>query len=142
MTPQRGRKSAANVSAPNINGTSPRLTAPASMTTAERQLFNELIAACAANHFRRSDIPLITSYVEATLMARAAARDPERFAIWERAIKLQCTLSTRLRLTPSARSDPKTVARGQTNDLRFPWESTEQHQARMAGQQQEDTSDE
>ncbi len=121
---QRGRKSASALAAqPNVTGKQSRLTAPASLTTAERAMFAEMTASCSAEHFRRSDIPLMISYIEATLLARYAARDPERIAIWEKAIKLQCSLATRLRLTPSARSDPKTVARREVPEGPFPWDA-------------------
>lgn len=135
MVRSRGRKSAASVAiAVNVSGKPSRLTAPASMTSAEKALFNELVAGCSAEHFRRSDIPLLTSYVEASLLARSAARDPERVAIWSQSVKLQCTLATRLRLAPSARSDPKTIGRnGDQAQLRWPWESEAQFEARLQG---------
>ena len=40
-----------------------------------------------------------------------------------KAIKLQCSLATSLRLTPSARSDPKTVARREVPEGPFPWDA-------------------
>jgi hypothetical protein len=141
---QRGRKSAAAIAAQlNATGAEPRLTAPPCMTAAEKRMFNELITNCSTKHFRRTDIPLITSYIEASLLARSAARDPEQIRVWDKAIRLQCLLSTRLRLTPSARTDPKDIARNQPSPLRFPWENNEQHKARLAGEQkQEDDDDE
>jgi hypothetical protein len=50
------------------------------------------------------------SYVQATLMARQTVRDPEQVATWDKAVRLQAMLATRLRLTPQSRSDPKTTA--------------------------------
>ena len=124
MQMQRGRKSASAIAAqPNVTGKPSRLTAPASLTTAERTMFVEFTVSCSAQHFRRSDIPLMVSYIEATLLARDSARDPDRIATWEKAIKLQCSLATRLRLTPSARSDPKTVARREVPEGPFPWDA-------------------
>jgi hypothetical protein len=114
---QRGRKSAANVVALSVNGLSPRLTAPPGLSTAERSLFNELIGACDPRHFVRSDLPLLVSFVQATLLSRRAAskltKDPRMVRTWETATRMQATLATRLRLAPQARTDPKTIARQQ-----------------------------
>jgi hypothetical protein len=52
---QRGRKSAANLVALNVTGTSPKLVAPAYLRDDERTLFVELIGACSPNHFVESD---------------------------------------------------------------------------------------
>ena len=120
---QRGRKSADNLAALNATGKSPRLAAPASLTSDERKLFGELNGACDASHFRASDLPLLISYIQATLIAQASARDPDQIARWEKAVKLQAVLATRLRLSPQSRADPKTVARqDQEPRLRYPWE--------------------
>ncbi|MGB9394444.1 MAG: hypothetical protein WCB32_06625 [Pseudolabrys sp.] len=75
-------------------------------------LFTELVAACDARHFVESDLPLLVSYVQATLLSRSTARDPDKIAIWEKATRMQATLATRLRLAPQSRTDPKTIARG------------------------------
>jgi hypothetical protein len=113
---QRGRRSAgANVLPLSVNGLPPRLTAPSGLSTAERTLFNELIGACDSRHFVRSDVPLLVSYVQSTLLSRRAAaklaKNPGMVPIWEKATRMQATLATRLRLAPQARTDPKTLAR-------------------------------
>jgi hypothetical protein len=99
------------------------------LTTAERTLFAELIGACDARHFVRSDLPLLISYIQATLLARRLAvklskNDPSVVASWERADRVQAMLATRLRLAPQARTDPKTIARMQQNGT-APWQQEE-----------------
>src|SRR6266511_1354982 len=107
---QRGRKSMAGLVAPNVSGEAPRLTPPPSLNDGERTLFNELVGACDSAHFRKSDLPLLTSFIQATLIAEAAARDPNRdISLWEKAVKVQATLATRLRLAPQSRIDHKTL---------------------------------
>jgi len=122
---QRGRKSsAATLAAPNVTGRPSPLTPPASLNDDERALFCELVGACATEHFRKSDLPLLTSFVQATLIARDAAHDPDKATLWEKAVRMQATLATRLRLSPQSRTDPKVVAR-EGPRLRYPWEPIE-----------------
>ena len=118
---QRGRKSTANVSAPNLTGKRPRLTPPSSLNTAERTLFNELVGSCPPDQFlEKSDAPLLIAYVQAAVISQATAHDPDKIAIWEKSTRMLATLATRLRLAPQARVDPKTLARKQTDTgLRF-----------------------
>jgi hypothetical protein len=119
---QRGRKSAASLAILNVNGKQTRLSAPPSLDDNERALFDELVAACDPSHFRESDIPLLVSFVQATLIARGAAHEPERIAMWEKATRMQATLATRLRLAPQSRLDPKTVGRREVPTGPRPWE--------------------
>jgi hypothetical protein len=125
---QRGRKSAANLVTLNVNGTSPKLVAPAYLRDDERTLFVELIGACSPNHFVESDMPLLVSYIQSTLLSRSAAAgladDPSKIIIWEKATRMQAMLATRLRLAPQARTDPKTIGRYQPPG-RPPWEPGE-----------------
>ena len=79
---QRGRKSAGNLALPRVDGTPPPLKPPTCLRNAERKLFNELIAACDPKHFVESDLPLLASYVQATVMAQNAVRD-RVIAVWE-----------------------------------------------------------
>jgi hypothetical protein len=122
---QRGRKSAAarEIEPHAIIGAS-RLIAPSSLTKAEQKAFTELMACCDPAHFRESDVPLLISFVQATLAARKAARDPGKAARWERSIRLQMSLATKLRLSPQSRIDPETIGRQQMyqGPLRKPWE--------------------
>jgi hypothetical protein len=73
---QRGRKSAAVVPL-RVDGSPPPLQPPAYLNTVERKLFCELIASVDTRAFVESDLPLLTSFVQATLMARKTARDPK-----------------------------------------------------------------
>ena len=95
----------------------PRLTAPSSLSTAERRAFTELVASCPAAQFKPGDLALLISFVQATLVARGsvkrAARDPKQLTVWQTAVRLQATLATRLRLSPQARTDPRVIARHQ-----------------------------
>jgi hypothetical protein len=110
------RKSAFDNIVPlNFSGLPPHLTAPSGLSADERKLFNELINACDPRHFVKSDLPLLVSYIQSTLLSRRAAsqmgRDPDMVTVWEKATRMQATLATRLRLAPQARTDPLTVAR-------------------------------
>jgi hypothetical protein len=105
---QRGRKSP---NALNITSVSPRLIAPSSTNAAERAEFDRIVAASAPSHFRPGDIPLIVSLAQANLMTHKLARDPKKIVQWERAARVQAMLSTKLRITPQARTDPKTIGR-------------------------------
>lgn len=123
---QRGRKSAADFVAPHVDGKPTRLEPPTGLSDDERSLFTELVAECAPEHFVASDRPLLTSYVQATLMSRRAAtgmiNDPDQITTFEKAVKLQAVLATRLRLAPQARTDPKTVTRHAPSLEPKPWE--------------------
>jgi hypothetical protein len=123
---QRGRKSAAarEIEPHVVMGVPSRLTPPSSLTNGEQTAFSELMAACDPAHFRESDKPLLISFVQATAIAQAAAHDPKMAAQWEKAVRLQAMLATRLRLSPQSRIDPETIGRqqGYQGHLRKPWE--------------------
>ena len=122
---QRGRRSAATLVAIDLTGKPSRLTPPSSLNDDEQALFSELVGACDASHFRESDLPLLISYIQATLISRAAAHDPDRIVLWEKATRMQATLATRLRLSPQSRIDPKTIGRQQPHPGPFPWDPAE-----------------
>ena len=111
MRAKPGRKGINELMTPNLNGEVSRVIAPASMTPSAKKLFNEIVNACAPDHFRDYEIPLLASYVTTTLMARATAKYKKQFAIFERAARLQKTLATSLRLSPSTRLHPEKLAR-------------------------------
>jgi hypothetical protein len=118
---QRGRKSAANLAiVPAVNGAGPQLEPPRYLNKAERSLFVELVSA--SGHFRVVDVPLLASLAQATLIARRSAHTGN-LATWERAVRMQAMLSTRLRITPQARTDPKTVGRQHIRQGPAPWEN-------------------
>jgi hypothetical protein len=114
---QRGRKSIeANLIPLNVSGGQSFLKAPATLSSAERQLFAEVVGAVDPRHFVKSDMPLLVSYIQATIVARrltpkGARPDPKVVTSWERAVRVQATLATRLRLAPQSRTSPKTVGR-------------------------------
>lgn len=121
---KRGRKSIASLTTPAVNGEASRVTAPASLTPRERRLFNQITAACSADHFRESDIPLLANYVAVTLLTQSTRNKPSKFGVFEKACRLQKSLATSLRLAPSTRADPKTIARDGAGRAHFiaPWE--------------------
>jgi hypothetical protein len=124
-----GRKSASYRSAPPFDVGLPRLQAPEFLSDEERSLFNDLIESCAVEHFARSDLPLLTAYVQAIQLSRSAIRhagdDPAALQQWDRATKMIGMLATRLRLSPQARSEPRSVARHLPSRLPRPWDPKE-----------------
>ncbi len=141
---QPGRISAAAMAtATPRDRKSPRLEPPSFLSDAGRLLFIDLVASCEARHFVRSDVELLATFVACTLVVRQTAGNLETFNQWEKAARLQASLATRLRLTPSSRLDPKTVGRNVPSGHRFPWESDAEHRARLQGlgvEQEEDSS--
>jgi hypothetical protein len=121
------RRSAADLATPRIEAERRRLDPPEHLTDEERSLFVEIVGSCAPSHFVKSDMPLLASFVQATLLSRSAIKnaptDSAALATWEKATRMQATLATRLRLAPQARTDPKTIARNQPkHGLRRPWD--------------------
>src|SRR5262245_24931057 len=108
---QRGRKSAASMEVPAVNGAHPRPDPPSFLNRDERQVFIDLTAS--ASHLSNADVPLIASLAQATVIARRAGSKHGDLASWERAVRIQAMLSTRLRLTPQARSHPANIGRQQ-----------------------------
>jgi len=127
---QRGRKSQyANVVPLNAAG-KPRVQPPSWLSVAEKALFLEIVGASDPRHFVKTDLPLLITYIQAVLLVKKLApktKSPDAAAVasWERAVRTMAMLSTRLRLAPQARLDPKTVGRftgEQVSDERKPWE--------------------
>jgi phage terminase small subunit len=120
------RKSAAALAvAPTarVDGRPAALVMPAGLSDPARAVWVQAVAAVPPEHFRVSDVPLLRSYCESTAMAdqasAALARDgfvvdgkaSPWLVVQEKAIRAQATLALRLRLCPSARTDPKTTGR-------------------------------
>jgi hypothetical protein len=103
---QRGRRSADVVTFPAVDGLPPRLQPPASLRKDERAIFALVVAGCDPRHFSESDVPLMVSYVQAAALAHRAVRSPDK-TIWEKAVRLQMALATKLRIAPSTRMDRK-----------------------------------
>src|SRR5262245_30201939 len=122
----RGRKSGDELATPSVNGEPPRLDPPPNLTGDERSLFVEIVKTCPARQFVPSDLLLLVTFVQATLLSRQAvtkaAQDPAMLTLWEKATRMQATLATRLRLAPQSRVDPKTLARHQPLPFGKPWE--------------------
>ena len=127
---QRGRKSSASLVA--IVPGSARLTPPATLSEAERVVFIDLVSACDPKHFKPSDLPLLTRYVETVAMSDHAGRKLRadvlkgRPSQWlstqERLVKMMIVLARQLRLTVLTRTDPKTIGRFQQKSGPRPWE--------------------
>jgi hypothetical protein len=62
------------------------------------------------------------SFVQATLVVRSSANKSDQFESWEKAMRLQISLATKLRLTPSSRFDPTTIGRQRQPAPPRPWE--------------------
>ena len=106
---QRGRKSVDQLALRVVDGSQPQqLESPRGLTKAERSLFTEI--AVSAPHLKQSDVPLLASFVQATLLARGSAR-PACIDTWERATRTQVALARSLRLTAQSRIDPQTLGR-------------------------------
>jgi hypothetical protein len=118
---QRGRKSA-DLAVLNVDGSPPKLEPPPNLSDDERTLFTELIDATDTRHFRPTDLPLLVSYIQASLLARSTAHSPSKVATWEKAVRVQAALASRLRLSPQSRTDPKTIGRQQARPFKPPWE--------------------
>lgn len=113
-----GRKSSAETVVPlRPTGTRPRLSAPPSLSKAGRLLFAEIVASVDAKHFTVADTPLLMTLVSNTLGLRSQAKKLERDAtpdvmkVWEKLVRLQLSLCTKLRLSVQSRVNPWTAGR-------------------------------
>ena len=110
-----GRPSADDLNVVPLYPSASRVQTPDDLTPPEAALFHHLVRSCAPDHFVASDVPLLVSFVQATLMGRNAAKamkkNPKSAAVWEKTVRMQATLATRLRLAPQARIDPVTLTR-------------------------------
>ena len=121
MRKQPGRKSADTRSL-EMDDSPPPLEPPAYLNAAERELFKELIASISTRAFVPSDMSLLVSFVQATLLCRKTAGNPEQIAVWSQAVKMQAVLATKLRLAPQSRLDRKVAGRMQAYRAPDPWE--------------------
>jgi phage terminase small subunit len=99
----------------------PRLSPPSDMSEAEKAVFLDLICSAPAGQFEPSDMGLLRSWCETSLIARRAARRLElegmdadgKPSMWlgvhRDAVRTLAVLSVKLRLSPLARS-PSTRA--------------------------------
>jgi hypothetical protein len=116
-----GRNSFVAVDVVRYGLPNPRLSPPGDMSEAEKAVFLDLICSAPAGHFEPSDMALLRSWVETTLIARRAAKRLElegmdadsKPSMWlgvhRDAVRTLAVLSVKLRLSPLARS-PSTRA--------------------------------
>jgi hypothetical protein len=116
---QRGRKSAANLVTFPVIELRSRLEPPRSLTKRERETFTELTAH--ASHLKPADAPLLASLAQSIILSRRLARDPARVTEWEKAVRAQAMLSTKLRMTPQSRTDSRAAGRQQPTPGADPW---------------------
>jgi hypothetical protein len=121
-----GRKSAAELASPPVDGSSPRLRPPEHLDDRERALFVELINACAPQHFVKSDAPLLAAYVQidpAVAISGQTCRQGSGGAGVVGEINANDgNAGTRLRLSPQSRLDPKSVGRMRPCNGPRPWD--------------------
>jgi hypothetical protein len=108
---------------PDLTGQRSHLNPPEYLTDDERTAFVEVVDACDPSHFRASDLPLVAAYAQAAVKARklAGERNPLKGRGWIETVRLLVTLATKLRLSPQARIQPRTVGRQEPHDGPNPW---------------------
>lgn len=142
---QRGRQSAAAAElaalvAPVVR--TDRLSPPATLTDAEREVWIQTVEDQPADAFTPVHGPLLEMYCRHVVQARLIADEILNFdrqwladddglkrydrllAMQEREVRSASSLATRLRITRQATTDPKTVGRANRNlaRTRKPWE--------------------
>lgn len=109
------RKSRAELAVIPIQPADHRLRPPDDLGPDEAALFRYLVTSLPPSHFVEADRPLLTLYCEAVCMARRSAaglaKNAKLAPVWERAARLATQMSSKLRLCPSSRLDPKTAGR-------------------------------
>ena len=113
------RRSSASLSVVPIDVARAPLRPPVSLSEAECLLFVEL--ASHATHLKSADAPLLASLAQAIILSRRLAHDPTKVAEWEKTIRAQAMLSTKLRLTPQSRTDSRGAGRQQPTPGSDPW---------------------
>jgi hypothetical protein len=124
----RGRPSAAALNLAVIDTQKLRLTAPDFLNDREAVIFASIVDSCSPDHFRKSELPLLCSYVTAVNLSRWHASQvneghADHHRKWLECTKLVALLASRLRLAPSTRLDKRTVEREVTGDVPRPWEA-------------------
>jgi phage terminase small subunit len=121
---QRGRTSASALSVLGVDGQQSRPSPPSCLSEPERKLFVSIAGSCDRDHFRQTDLPLLSRYCEAAVLAEQAALELRNGAVvggkpspWifvqEKCVRAMVSLSMRLRLSPQSRLDPKSLGRQQ-----------------------------
>ena len=103
---QRGRKSAAsNVVSIAANSRKPTIIPSRSLSKSEKQIFNVIIEG--HHHLRSMDAPLLTTYVAAC----AKMLVTKDIADFEKLVRVALACATKLRLTPQAVLQPRSLGR-------------------------------
>jgi phage terminase small subunit len=98
---------------PSLRRSNP-LRPPSSLSKPEAELFDQIVGNCSQDHFKKSDLPLLARYCEASILAERAAAELRSSPIiggkvspWllvqEKSVRTLTALSMRLRLSPQAR---------------------------------------
>jgi phage terminase small subunit len=106
-----------------VHAEAARLVAPAGLDRQTAKVFAQIVASCPRGHFVASDTVLLVEYCRAARLAERADRELRRsgpvvggkpspwVTVQEKAVRALVALSLRLRLSPSARTDPKTTGK-------------------------------
>jgi hypothetical protein len=117
---KRGKPSAEDLKVISFEPAGDRLRPPANLKPNEARLFREVVASCPASQFGAADTYLLASFARITLLVDRAVREldkarpkdrPARMKALDAAIKSQCLLATKLRLTTSSRHDVRKLSR-------------------------------
>lgn len=108
-TMQRGRKSAHIIALRPQPTTRPRLTAPSTLTAAERAVFVETVAQYP--HLKPGDIPMIAAFAQATVKTFKLAKQQHDVQAWERSARVMISFATKLRLTPQSHTRAEALGR-------------------------------
>ena len=126
---KRGRKSAEELGISVIDVQRQRLTPPDYLNEREAVIFRSIVDNCDPQHFRKSELPLLCSYVTAVNLSRWHAHEineghQDHHRPWLETTKLVALLASRLRLAPSTRLDKRTVERNGciADDVPRPWD--------------------
>jgi transposase len=132
---QRGRKSSESLTVvPILPAVGPqRPEPPAELTPEQAEVWKTTVSAMRPTWFGAETWPLLTELCRHVALSRLLAieatdpgKDLKRFSrlasMHLRESSMVAMLSTRLRLTPRSRVDPRTDGRDPTAGLRKPWE--------------------
>ena len=117
---QRGRQSGAGLEIIPPASAGPNLQPPRHLIATEARLFHEVVANAPPGQFSASDVYLLATFAQVTLLvegaARAAAKANDktrqaRFKMLDQAVKMQALLASKLRLATQSRIAPRTVCR-------------------------------
>jgi phage terminase small subunit len=115
------RRSASDLAVVRVDGGFARLRPPPELSEEESSVWQDIVLACDAKHFQKSDAPLLVRYCQNVCLARRAARELAengavlfgRASAWmtiaEKADRAMVALSLRLRISPQARMRPETT---------------------------------